>query len=123
MKNRDPYWRAFTGAYELSLALYRFQEHKSEAASPQMMRIQMHADARNRAGVTRAVREGQALRAGLELARDLGNQPPNVCDPNYLLKEARKLGRGANVTVSSLDEKRMTELGMGAFMAVLERQR
>ena len=118
VKNRDPYWRTFTGIYESSLALYRFQEHKSEAASPQMMRIQMHADARNRAGVTRAVREGQALRAGLELARDLGNQPPNVCDPNYLLKEARKLGRAANVTVSSLDEKRMTELGMGAFMAV-----
>ena len=118
VQKRDPYWRAFTGAYEMSLALYRFHEHKSDKDRPRLARIQFHADARNRAGVARAVREGQALQAGLELARNLGNQPPNVCDPNYLLKEARKLGKAPNVTVSSLDEKRMTELGMGAFMAV-----
>ncbi len=118
VNNRDPYWRAFTGAYELSLALYRFSQHKSEATDSRMTRVQMHTDARNRAAVARAAREGQALHAGLQLARDLGNQPANVCDPNYLLKEARKLRRAGNVTVSSLDEKRMTELGMGAFMAV-----
>ena len=54
----------------------------------------------------------------MKFARDLGNEPPNVCNPNYLLKEARKLGRADNVSVSNLTEKRMTELGMGAFMAV-----
>ena len=115
---RDPYWRAFTGAYELALALYRFREYKSDQAGASVARIQFHADARSRATVTQAVRAGQALQLGLELARDLGNQPPNVCDPNYLLKEARKLGRAQNVTVTSLDERRMTELGMGAFMSV-----
>ena len=118
VKNRDAYWRAFTGTYEMSLALYRFEEHKSEAGRPRLARVRIHADARNRANVTRAVRDGQALQQGLELSRDLGNQPPNVCDPNYLLKEARKFGRAANVSVSALDERRMTELGMGAFMAV-----
>ena len=118
VKGRDPYWRAFTGAYEMSLALYRFHEHKSDKDRLRLTRIQVHADARTRATVARAVREGQALQMGLELARDLGNQPPNVCDPDHLLKEARKLGRAANVSVSALDERRMTELGMGAFMAV-----
>ncbi len=116
--NREPYWRAFTGCYEMSLALYRFQQHKSKADGSNLTRIQVQADARNRANVARAVREGQALQRGLELARNLGNEPPNVCDPNYLLKEARKLGKASNVSVSSLDERRMTELGMGAFMAV-----
>ncbi len=116
--SRDPYWRTFTGAYELALALYRFNEHRSQADRAGITRIAFHADARSRATVTRAVRHGQALQTGLAWARDLGNQPPNICDPNYLLKEARKLGRAANVTVSALDERRMTELGMGAFMAV-----
>ena len=115
---RDPYWRAFAGAYELALALYRFREHKSDKTAAPITRIQFHADARSKATVTRALRAGQALQLGLELARDLGNQPPNICDPNYLLKEARKLGRAENVTVTSLDERRMTELGMGAFMSV-----
>ena len=118
VKNRGPYWRAFAGTHELSLALYRFHDHKSEAGGHRLSRVQVHADARNKTTVGRAVRDGQALHTGLELARNLGNQPPNVCDPNYLLKEARKLGRAPNVTVSALDERRMTELGMGAFMAV-----
>ena len=61
---------------------------------------------------------GNALDAGLQLAKDLGNEPPNICNPNYLLAQARKLGRAGNVKVSQLDEKKMTELGMGAFMAV-----
>jgi len=102
----------------MSLALYRFEEHKSEAGRARLGRIRVHADARTRASVARAVKEGQALQQGLELSRNLGNPPPNVCDPNYLLKEARKFGRAANVSVSALDERRMTELGMGAFMAV-----
>ncbi len=120
VKDRDPHWRAFVGAYELSLALYRFQAHKSETKTPQLARIQFQADGRNRANVARAVAAGQALHEGLELARDLGNQPPNICDPNYLLKEARKLGRAVKVSVSTLDERRMAELGMGAFISVTQ---
>jgi leucyl aminopeptidase len=68
--------------------------------------------------VQRAVREANALQLGLDLARDLGNQPPNVCNPSYLLREARKLARLDKVRVSALDEKRMGELGMGAFLSV-----
>ena len=82
--------------------------------------VALHADARSRANVARAVRHGQAARAGLDWARDLGNQPPNICNPNFLLKEARKLSRKPKVSVSALDEKKMTELGMGAFMAVTQ---
>ena len=118
VQDRDAHWRAFVGAYELSLALYRFQAHKSDPKGSRLARVQIHTDARNKAEVDGAVAQAQALREGLELARNLGNQPPNICDPNYLLKEARKLGRAPNVTVSSLDERRMAELGMGAFMAV-----
>ncbi|GIS20840.1 MAG: hypothetical protein CM15mP120_27560 [Pseudomonadota bacterium] len=44
-----------------------------------------------------AVKMGNALDAGLQLAKDLGNEPPNICNPNYLLAQARKLGRAGNV--------------------------
>ncbi len=118
VKGHDVYRRAFVGLYELSLALYRFDQHKSASTPKHTARLQVHTDTRSKASVQKAVRENQALKSGLDLARDLGNQPPNICDPAYLLREARKLGRAANVTVSALDERRMTELGMGAFMAV-----
>ena len=121
VKDRDLNWRASTGLSALANALYQFSEHKSKKAengSLTLRSVQMLADDRGRATVQRAVRQANALQQGLDLARNLGNQPPNICNPSYLLKEARKLSRLANVRVSSLDERRMAELGMGAFLSV-----
>jgi len=120
VEDRDPYWRAWAGMQALSQAVYRFEQYKTRGklGAPQVGRIAMLADQRTRAGVQRAVRHGNALKTGLDLARDLGNTPPNVCNPTYLLREARKLSRLDKVSVTALDEKKMTELGMGAFMAV-----
>jgi leucyl aminopeptidase len=119
VKGRDPYWKAMSSISALNDAVYSFNQYKTSDATPQTLKtVAFHADGRSRANVARAVRHGQAARAGLDWARDLGNQPPNICNPGFLLKEARKLSRLQNVTVSALDEKKMTELGMGAFMAV-----
>ena len=56
---------------------------------------------------------------GMMLAKDLGNTPPNICNPNYLLKEAKKL-KSVNkmLKISSLDESKMKSLGMGSFLSV-----
>lgn len=119
--DRDAYWKASAALTALSTALYSFDLHKSqppESPAPVLSRIDFHADARTKNQVARAVRHGQAAKSGLDWARDLGNQPPNVCDPNFLLKEARKLAKAPAVSVSALDEKRMAELGMGAFLSV-----
>ena len=119
VKERDVYWKASTGLAALSNNLYTFNGYKSGDTKPATLKtIAFHADTRTRSTIARAVRHGQALRSGLDWARDLGNQPPNVCNPNFLLKEARKLGRTPGVTVTALDEKKMSELGMGAFLAV-----
>ncbi len=119
VKGRDPYWKTMASIGALNDTLYSFNPYKtSEVTPPTLKAVALHADGRSRANVARAVRHGQAALAGLDWARDLGNQPPNVCNPGFLLKEARKLSRLQNVSVTSLDEKKMTELGMGAFMAV-----
>lgn len=116
---RDLYWRYSAGLAALANALYTFTEHKTSDAKPLTLRtVSVHADARSRPWAQRAVREAKALQAGLDLARDLGHQPPNVCNPTYLLREARKLSKLDKVRVSALDERKMKELGMGAFLAV-----
>ncbi len=101
----------------ISLAAYRYNRHKSTGAdTASLTNVRLHvADKRNTGNITRL---GNALDRGLGLARDLGNEPPNVCNPTYVLREARKLGKNPNVTVSSFNEKKMGELGMGAFLAV-----
>jgi leucyl aminopeptidase len=120
VQDREPYWRLSTGLAALANSLYSFTAHKSSGDSTgiSLRTVQVLADARTRSSAQRAVKEANALQAGLDLARDLGNQPPNVCNPTYLLREARKLTRLDNVRVSALDERRMRELGMGAFLAV-----
>lgn len=118
VKGQDAYWKASTSLSAVSNAVYAFNQHKQADADIHLKSVAMHADARTRASTALSVRHGQAVKAGLDWARDLGNQPPNVCNPSYLLKEARKLSRNPKVTVTALDEKKMTELGMGAFMAV-----
>ena len=109
-------WKAQTLAQAISLAMYRYDSHKSKPAKrPQVTGARVVYTGKTTAAKTAACMN--ALDAGLALSRDLGNEPPNVCNPTYLLQQARKL-RSAKVKVSNLTEKRMEELGMGAFMAV-----
>ena len=65
-----------------------------------------------------AVREGDALVNGMNLAKDLGNLPPNVCNPSYLANSAKQLSKSTKLKVQVLEEKQIESLGMGAFLAV-----
>ncbi|MEM7217938.1 MAG: leucyl aminopeptidase [Pseudomonadota bacterium] len=118
VKDGDPTWRAHVAMAALSTALYQFTAQKKDFEKRPLARIAFHADGKTAKAVRTAVKDGQALDTGMAFARDLGNTPPNICHPNYLLKEARQLAADPKVTVKSLDEKEMTKLGMGAFMSV-----
>ena len=116
--NTDAYWKTRTMLDAVSHAAYRFTPYKSSKEEAAKLR-RVGVLSRQRAKTRRAVGHAQALDDGLALAKDLGNQPPNVCNPTYLAREARRLARGtANVATTVLDEKRMAELGMGAFLSV-----
>jgi leucyl aminopeptidase len=65
-----------------------------------------------------AIRRGHAIADGMSLARDLGNLPGNVCHPAYLADTARSLGREVGFDVEVLEREDMSELGMGAALAV-----
>ena len=114
----DVYRKARVALAAVAHASYRFSTYKSKKPSPAELR-QVAVLSRQRASARRAVAHAQALDDGLALAKDLGNQPPNICNPSFVAREARKLGRGnGNVTVSVIDEGKMAELGMGAFLSV-----
>jgi leucyl aminopeptidase len=65
-----------------------------------------------------ALKEAVATADGADLARTLGNLPPNLCTPSYLADEARKLAKQFKVGVEVLERKDMERLGMGALLAV-----
>jgi leucyl aminopeptidase len=118
-KGQSAAWKAATVMQACSHASYQFTKHKSQSSSDaKLSRIRIHSLGQSNAGVRQAIRAGNALDQGLAFAKDLGNEPPNVCNPTFLLREARKLAKDPRVTVTDLNEKKMQELGMGAFMAV-----
>jgi leucyl aminopeptidase len=65
-----------------------------------------------------ALREAVATADGVELARTLGNLPPNICTPARLAEEAGKLARQYKLGLEVLERRDLDRLGMGAFAAV-----
>jgi leucyl aminopeptidase len=65
------------------------------------------------------LKRGLEVGKGINVARELGNLPGNICTPSYLASEARKLARAnTKLTTRILEEKQMRELGMGALLSV-----
>jgi len=104
-------------------SLYRFDELKSRTDPPP--RLGRLALAVPRGSSTTALRNGiklgTAIANGADLARDLGNRPPNVCTPTHLAATARDIAkRYANMQVKVLGEGDMRRLGMGALLCVTQ---
>ena len=65
-----------------------------------------------------ALKEAVATADGADLARTLGNLPPNLCTPSYLADEARKIAKQFKLGLEVLERRDMEKLGMGALLAV-----
>ncbi len=111
-------------------ATYRFDTYKSQKKTaagkskkadktPRLSTLTLGLARAPSASEKRAVTNAAAICVGRRLARDLGNLPPNVCHPVYLAQHAQKLAKETKqLKTTVLDEKQITALGMGAFMAV-----
>lgn len=67
--------------------------------------------------VKKALKAREAVAAGVLLARDLVNEPPNVLFPEEFAERAAKLEK-LGVEVEVLDEKQLRKIGMRALLAV-----
>ncbi len=120
VKDRDTYARSRALVEVIADGEYRFEQFKSKKGdAPKLARITLLADKPELPQVEQAARHASAIAAGMRLARDLGNLPPNVCHPTYVAEQARQLGKAfKSLKVEVLDEKKLRELGAGAFLAV-----
>jgi leucyl aminopeptidase len=66
-----------------------------------------------------ALERATGIAAGVNLARELGNLPPNICNPAYLAEQSFELSRRhPEISVQVLEREEMETLGMGALLAV-----
>ena len=70
-------------------------------------------------GVASELHIAQGISAGVSLCRDLGDLPPNLCQPTYLAEVAQKMANEhGGLAAEILEEDQMAELGMNALLAV-----
>ncbi|MEO1036459.1 MAG: leucyl aminopeptidase [Pseudomonadota bacterium] len=103
-------------------AMYRFRAFKSGRRPPayklKKVTIGVDQDADEDAAL-RGARHAQGIVRGVDLARDLGNTPPNVCTPTYIADRARDLAkRYSKLDIDVLDEADMKALGMNTLLSV-----
>jgi leucyl aminopeptidase len=122
VKRREVAWRVEHAVIVAMEAVYRFEQMKSEPAEVRRPLRKLTLSVPQRSDLTAgeaATARGLALSHGMDLTRDLGNLPSNVCTPKYLADRAIELEREfPNVKVKVLERKEIEELGMGSFLSV-----
>ncbi|MBX3619188.1 MAG: leucyl aminopeptidase [Rhizobacter sp.] len=109
---------AVTAAAE---ATYLYRDTKPSAPeAPLIDKLSLVCGKAQAKAVQAGLQRGQAVSAGVTLARALANRPGNHCTPTYLADQARKLGKEHDLKVEVLDRKEIEKLGMGAFLAVAQ---
>jgi leucyl aminopeptidase len=122
VKRREVAWRIEHAVVVAMEAVYRFDQMKSEKSEVRRPLRKLTLSVPQRSDLTAgeaAAARGLAIAHGMDLARDLGNLPGNVCTPRYLAERALALGQDfPDLKVSVLERKDMEALGMGAFLSV-----
>ena len=99
--------------------LYQYSATKSESKPKNnpITSFSFYTESEN--DIEQATSNGQAIAKGMNLAKELGNLPGNICTPSYLAEQAVELGQHYDaVTTTILDEDEMAELGMGSLLSV-----
>lgn len=117
----DLAWRIKQFIQVSSDALYQFNEFKSQKTpNSALQQIDLHLTEKTQLKLgERAIKTGLATVAGVELTKNLANQPSNVATPTYLADQAKQLAKKyRSIKVKILEERDMKKLKMGAFLAV-----
>jgi len=119
-KERDRAWQAQQLGLLAGAATYRYTRTLSKPEpAPRLRKLVLGSRRKPAEASARALAEGRAMAKGVNLARELGNLPANICTPAHLAAQARELAsRHPRLRCRVLDEKKMGELGMGALLSV-----
>ncbi|MFZ1621324.1 leucyl aminopeptidase [Dokdonella sp.] len=114
---RDGAWKLRTAALAADMHAYRYTatfKPKEQARTAQLEALAF-------AGTedARALAEANAMAKGVRFARELGNLPPNICNPAHIAAQAKAFADAhAGVACEILERDDMEQLGMGSLLGV-----
>lgn len=122
LNDRDVDWKAQRIVESALRANYRFTDFKSvPGPAPSLERVNiLLSDASTADAASEGARIGKAVGNGVNLARQLGNLPGNICTPRYLASEAERMAAESNGLIETeiLDEDALEALGAHSLLSV-----
>ncbi|WP_416307382.1 leucyl aminopeptidase [Neptunicella sp. SCSIO 80796] len=122
VKGRDTYWKVRQAVETTQDSLYNFDQLKSKKSDQRrpLRKLVFNVPTRRELPYgERAIEHGLAVAAGVKACKDVANMPPNICNPAYLLQLANELAEQyQSISVESIGETQMAELGMNSYLAV-----
>ncbi|OUW06436.1 MAG: leucyl aminopeptidase [Betaproteobacteria bacterium TMED156] len=141
VKEKPGFWKLQTHLLTIRDVLYRFDRFKSpkdqkkdiktsklaskvfkspksdKACSIKSVEMLLPGDMRP-TDASQSINQAMALADGVDLTKDLGNLPPNICTPSYLVTVAKTISKQTRLKCEVLDKSALEKLGMGSFLAV-----
>ena len=116
---RSEAWKVKQTAINAETALYKYTETKSDTKADDTPITSLSFVVSDLDSASEAAQQGAAIGQGMNLARELGNLPGNICTPTYLADQAVAIGQQYDsVTTTVLEEADMEALGMGSLLSV-----
>ncbi len=115
VKGRDANWAVRQAIIAADHAAYEYTATRSKKPSVSITTISIYVPSEQ----SQAFAHGVGIAAGVQFTRELGNLPPNICNPNYLAEQSIKIAaEHDNVTCNIVEREEMQALGMGSLLAV-----
>jgi leucyl aminopeptidase len=119
----DPRAALEAAAVGVSLGLYRFDDYRGEAAPESAIgrdveSVQFVATEVSKADAERALRRADAVGRGVNLARDLSNEPASTLTPEEFANRARIVAQESDLEIEVLGPRELSAIGAAATLAV-----
>ncbi|MBL8160751.1 MAG: leucyl aminopeptidase [Anaerolineae bacterium] len=103
------------------LALYDYRGQKSGEKAEEFPKIlDLLILDENDTRAQEGIKHGTAIAAGVRIARDLVNLPPNFCTPQYMAEVAAEMARTVGLRFEALGKPEMEAMKMGALLGVAQ---
>jgi leucyl aminopeptidase len=104
----------------LTASQYRYSKTLSRKVNkPSVAKVEVLCSSKASSAIRAGLKLGGAIGNGINIAKELGNLPANICTPTYLANQAKAMARKCpQLNTKVLEEKQMKELGMGSLLSV-----
>ncbi|HTT33433.1 MAG TPA: leucyl aminopeptidase [Methylomirabilota bacterium] len=107
------------GALAADFESDKYKTEKKNGKNIESVSVAGYSDAERAAG-EKGLSKGRVIAESQNFARDLINEPSNKLTPTILAQKAEAMAKSAGLYVEILDEKKISELKMGALLSVAQ---